>query len=130
MHPQFRQIPPGRSASTTATRCPSCAARIAATYPPGPEPTTTASNRSLAIASDQEAEGRLEGRLEIGQEARAHGAVHHPMVGRQGHPHTLAYRHVAVDHDRLIDDRPDREDRPLGRVDDRDKLVHGEHPEV
>ena len=31
MQPQFRQMPPGRSASTTATRWPSWAARIAAT---------------------------------------------------------------------------------------------------
>src|SRR5258707_15835111 len=34
-----------------ATRFPSCAARIAATYPPGPAPSTTTSKRSLTEVS-------------------------------------------------------------------------------
>ena len=39
MHPQSVQTPPSRgSFSTMRTDSPSCAARIAATYPPGPEP--------------------------------------------------------------------------------------------
>src|SRR5438477_3123367 len=40
MQPQLRQMPPKCSRSTTAVFMPSCAARIAATYPPGPPPTT------------------------------------------------------------------------------------------
>src|SRR5437660_2165161 len=44
MQPQLRQTPPGRSSSTAATERPSWAQRIAATYPPGPVPTTTTSN--------------------------------------------------------------------------------------
>src|SRR4051812_774082 len=49
MQPQFRQVPPRTGArSTTAVRRPSCAARIAATYPPVPDPITTTSY-SLAI---------------------------------------------------------------------------------
>ncbi len=36
--PQFRQIPPSLSSSIQATLAPSCAALIAATYPPGPPP--------------------------------------------------------------------------------------------
>src|SRR5512145_375343 len=47
MHPQLTQTPPGRSRSTTATRMPSCAPRIAATYPPGPAPITTRSKRFI-----------------------------------------------------------------------------------
>ena len=43
IHPQLRQTPPGRSRSITATRILSWLARIAATYPPGPEPITTRS---------------------------------------------------------------------------------------
>ena len=40
MQPTFRQTPPQYLSSTTATDWPSCAARIAATYPPGPAPST------------------------------------------------------------------------------------------
>ena len=40
MHPQFKQIPPRCSRSTTATFMPSCAPLIADTYPPGPAPIT------------------------------------------------------------------------------------------
>jgi hypothetical protein len=44
MHPIFRQVPPSVAFfSTTATFMPSCAARIAQTYPPGPVPITTRS---------------------------------------------------------------------------------------
>lgn len=46
MQPTFRQTPPQYLASTTATRLPSWAARMAATYPPGPAPSTTTSKRS------------------------------------------------------------------------------------
>src|SRR5581483_193617 len=38
MHPQFRQTPPSSWFSTTVTRAPNWAARMAATYPPGPAP--------------------------------------------------------------------------------------------
>src|SRR6185437_16328580 len=44
MQPQLRQMPPRCSRSTTAVFIPSCAARIAATYPPGPPPSTIRSN--------------------------------------------------------------------------------------
>ena len=44
MHPILRQVPPSVAFfSTTATFMPSCAARIAQTYPPGPVPMTTRS---------------------------------------------------------------------------------------
>ena len=47
MQPMLRQTPPRWRSSTHATFIPSCAARIAATYPPGPLPTTIRSKRSL-----------------------------------------------------------------------------------
>ena len=51
MQPQIRQVPPSVFCfSTTATLRPSCAARIAATYPPVPAPITTTSY-SLATIS-------------------------------------------------------------------------------
>src|SRR5947207_3238302 len=43
MQPTLRQTPPQYFFSTTAVLKPSCAARIAATYPPGPAPRTTTS---------------------------------------------------------------------------------------
>src|SRR5262249_32384274 len=50
MQPMLRQVPPRAARlSTQATRSPSWAARMAATYPPGPAPITTRSNTS-AIA--------------------------------------------------------------------------------
>ena len=43
MQPTLRQTPPQYFFSTTATDLPSWAARMAATYPPGPAPRTTTS---------------------------------------------------------------------------------------
>ena len=51
MQPQFRQMPPRCSFSTTQADRPSCAARMAATYPPGPPPTTTTSNTDFSAMS-------------------------------------------------------------------------------
>ena len=51
MHPQFRHTPPSSSRSTRAALFPSCASRMAATYPPGPEPMTTASKFLVAMGS-------------------------------------------------------------------------------
>src|SRR3954468_2713096 len=47
MHPTLRQTPPQYFSSTIAVVRPSCAARIAATYPPGPAPKTTTSNSAV-----------------------------------------------------------------------------------
>ena len=61
MQPLFRQVPPSFSFSTSVTAAPSWAARIAATYPPGPPPMTKTvlalfcpfvSDRSFTIAVD------------------------------------------------------------------------------
>ena len=50
MHPTRRQVPPSfGSFSTHSTFMPSCAARMAAVYPPGPDPMTTRS-KSVAFA--------------------------------------------------------------------------------
>jgi hypothetical protein len=43
MHPQFKHTPPQFSFSITNVFCFNCPSRIAATYPPGPPPTTIAS---------------------------------------------------------------------------------------
>jgi len=49
----LRQRPPTRSFSITAVFIPSCAARIAATYPPGPEPMTMQSYEESGIAAER-----------------------------------------------------------------------------
>ena len=49
MQPQFRQTPPSDSFSTSAVFLPSWASRMAATYPPGPAPITTASKVLVVI---------------------------------------------------------------------------------
>jgi hypothetical protein len=52
MQPTFKHVPPSvRLFSTQATFIPSWAARIAATYPPGPAPMTTRSNFVATIYS-------------------------------------------------------------------------------
>jgi hypothetical protein len=50
MHPTLRQTPPQYFSSMTAAFSPSCEARIAATYPPGPAPSTTTSKSAMGAA--------------------------------------------------------------------------------
>src|SRR3954466_109039 len=53
MQPTFKQVPPrSLSFSTSAVLSPSWPARIAATYPPGPEPMITTSNFSIFNGRD------------------------------------------------------------------------------
>src|SRR5579859_4547876 len=52
MQPTFRHVPPMYCFSTIATRPPNCAARMAATYPPGPAPITVTSNRFVSVATE------------------------------------------------------------------------------
>src|SRR5687768_2895005 len=85
MQPQFRQTPPGRSSSTAATERPSCAHRMAATYPPGPVPTTATSTLWAAIPLHEQAQRLFEQPLDVLQEPRTHGAVHHAMVAGDRH---------------------------------------------
>src|SRR4051794_28450645 len=95
MQPTFRQTPPQNRSSTTATLLPSCAARMAATYPPGPAPRTTTSNRCgigepsiLGVSKRRECRVAQEGRR-IGQEFRALLTVQNPVIERKrqgGHP--------------------------------------------
>ena len=48
MHPTFRQVPPSVAYfSIMAVFIPNWAQRIAATYPPGPEPMMTTSNELI-----------------------------------------------------------------------------------
>src|ERR1700758_502138 len=101
MHPQLRQTPPGRSSSTAATDRPSWAQRMAATYPPGPVPTTTTSNRSAGdITSQQQSQRLLEQPLDVLQEPRAHGAVHDAVIAGERELQAPTHSNVAMIHDR------------------------------
>src|SRR6202521_4534095 len=51
MQPQLRQTPPRYARSTIAVLNPSCAARMAVTYPPGPEPMMMMSKAVSAIVT-------------------------------------------------------------------------------
>src|SRR3954471_16440335 len=57
MQPTFRHTPPQYLDSTTATLLPSWAARMAATYPPGPAPRTTTSKEGMPKAYAGQATG-------------------------------------------------------------------------
>src|SRR5918996_5236495 len=64
MHASFRQRPPTLFFSTTAVFMPSWAARIAATYPPGPDPTTMQSYFDSGMRGRTLADARHEVPLE------------------------------------------------------------------
>src|SRR5438046_5582540 len=66
IQPQLRHTPPGRSFSTSATRKPYWAARIAGGSPPGPPPTMTTSNALCSAIV-----GPLELRLTAGRRSAA-----------------------------------------------------------
>src|SRR5512145_339058 len=97
MHPQLTQTPPGRSRSTTATRIPSCAPRIAATYPPGPAPITTRSNCLIAPSGRAR---RFEPEDEVVQEPRGRPPVDQPVIERQAQVHHVPRDDLPLPHDR------------------------------
>ncbi len=86
MQPQFRQTPPNWAFSTRAVRKPSWLARMAATYPPGPPPTTITSNllSLIGTSSDQHAQRVFHQALEHCQPLRRQRAIHGPVIHRQG----------------------------------------------
>src|SRR5689334_546755 len=102
MQPMLTQTPPSLSFSTTATESPSCAARMAQTYPAGPPPMMITSNWlaigrwSLVVGrwarSPHQGEWILEQGLERLQEGRARRAVDGAVVAAHGHPHLLPHR--------------------------------------
>src|SRR4051812_15180984 len=61
MHPTFRHTPPMYSRSITQVLTLSWPSRIAAGYPPGPAPITTASKRCSAMAALYHAQNFKEG---------------------------------------------------------------------
>src|SRR5206468_4549265 len=131
MQPQLRQTPPARSSSTATTDSPSCAHRIAATYRPGPVPTTTTSTFCAAIVGlDQETQRLFEEALDVLEEARAHRAVHHAVVAGERQHHAAAHPEPALLDDGHAPHGAHGEDGALGRVDDRGEFRDVVHAEV
>ena len=88
MQPTFRQVPPRYCFSITVTSAPSCAARMAATYPPGPPPITMIFFIPH-LASKQDLYGRLQQVAQRHTEARLHSAVHGTMIEGAAKTHDL-----------------------------------------
>src|SRR3954465_1419332 len=116
MQPQFRQMPPARSRSLQATLKPSCEARMAATYPPGPAPTTTRSY--LSAISEGQGDGPFQDRDDRGEQLRAQRAVDDPVGAGQRQGHALANDDLIVLHHRLAAGGAHRQDGRLRRIDD------------
>src|SRR5262245_43416896 len=107
MQPMRKHVPPSAgSSSTHATFKPSCAARIAATYPPGPEPMTTTSCLADAISHlDQHACRLFDAFLDPLQKRHGLASVDDPMIVGQSDVHHRADHHLALARNRAIDNR-------------------------
>src|SRR3954454_12498224 len=95
MQPTLRQTPPQYLDSTTATLLPSWAARMAATYPPGPAPRTTTSKCGMRTAYAWDRSGRragAEGRRKVTDLARGAGGADDPGVPRGAIPDVVDRR--------------------------------------
>src|SRR5579862_3854372 len=125
MQPQSTQVPPKPSRSTTATASPSCAARMAPTYPAGPPPTKITSYEAMRIGVRVVKGRRPSRRLGVSeyhqqrvldqlpqglQEARASCSIDHPMIATHRDPHSAANRRRAVDDHRSRLHRANGED--------------------
>src|ERR1700730_4367443 len=133
MQPQLRQIPPRCSRSTSATFILSCAARIAATYPPGPPPTTMRSKSCSAMIRpplEQHRQRIFDQALEGLEEGRTNRAVDHAMVDRQRAGHDRRDGQRAVLDDRTLFAGADRQDGAVRRIDDGGEFLDAEHAEV
>src|SRR5262245_29276646 len=136
MQPQLRQMPPRCSRSTTAVFMPSCAARIAATYPPGPLPRTIRSKEVSAIwpsppfSSQQHRQRIFDERLEGSQELRANSAVDGAVIAGEGTAHDRRHGDRAILDHRALLAGADRQDAAMRRIDDRGKVAHTVHAEI
>src|SRR5512139_1608395 len=117
MHPQLTHTPPGRSRSTTATRIPSWAARIAATYPPGPAPITTRSKCFMESPSPSDGH-RLDSADHLVQEPRGLPPVDDAMIEGEAQVDHVARHDLPVPDHGTVHDLVHRQDGRLRDVDD------------
>src|SRR5579862_8268780 len=113
MHPTFTHVPPSVwSRSTQTVSRPSCAARRAATYPPGPPPMMTTS-------VNEHARGVLDQLLDPDQEEHGLLAVDEAMIVRERDVHHRADHDLTVERDRAVLDFVQSENAGLRVVEDR-----------
>src|SRR5712691_5740839 len=154
MQPMFTHTPPSFSCSTTAVLSPSCAQRMAQTYPAGPPPRTMTSKDCAKIYSlrggllegwtvgtcliptfqqsnlQQHSQRVLEHLFQSLQIRGARCPVDHPVITAHRDPQPAPHDDaIAVGHG-LRDDAADRDDAGLGRIDDGGELIDVEHPKV
>src|SRR5262245_63381004 len=121
MQPMRRQVPPRScSFSTQATFRPSCAARIAATYPPGPAPMMTRSCCFWSMSNFEQNPRRiLEQPLDVPEKGNRFAAVDDAVVVSQRHIHHRTNDNFPFPDNGSFLNRVHPEDAALRRVDDR-----------
>src|SRR5262245_56158884 len=121
MQPMRRQVPPRScSFSTQATFRPNCAARMAATYPPGPAPMMTRSCCFCSMSNfEQNLRRILEQPLDVAEKGDRFAAVDYPVVVSQRHIHHRTNDNCPFPGNGPVLNRVHPEDAALRRVDDR-----------
>src|SRR5690606_29192832 len=133
MQPTRTQVPPRASSlSTMATFMPSCAARMAATYPPGPAPMMTMSCLEAAIDLhlEQDACGVRDCVLDAFEERAGLASVDEAVVVRQRQVHHRPDDDLTVERDGSLLDSVHPQDAGLRRVDDGRGHQRSEHATV
>src|SRR5262245_39224564 len=121
MQPMRRQVPPRScSFSTQASFRPSCAARIAATYPPGPAPMMTRSCCFCSMSNFEQNPRRiLEQPLDVPEKSDRFAAVDDAVVVSQRHVHHRPNDNLSFSDNGSFLNRVHPKDAALRRVDDR-----------
>src|SRR5690606_25580894 len=136
IHPRLRQTPPNSPLSTRVTFRPSWAARMAATYPPGPPPTT---NTSTSFAKSpttilphlhHQQFWVLQELLQPTQEAGSHITIDQAVINAEGDRQDRPDHNLSIPDHRPFGDGPDPENRHLGIVDDRREELPAERPDI
>src|SRR5689334_21372264 len=141
MHPTFTHVPPSvLSISTHTVESPSCAARIAPTYPPGPPPMMTTSTeigellfadsmsrekcpplspRRAVKSIDQHRRRIFHQLLHANEEEHGLLTIDDPVVVGEGHVHHRSNLDLAGHRHRSFLDLVQPEDADLREIDDR-----------
>src|SRR6266540_3257323 len=90
---------------------------------------TMPKSSSFAVSKNEQ-ERILDQAPERLKEACSSGAIDHAVVTAHRHAHSLTHRDVAVSNYGLVLDGADRENRRLGRIDDRGEMLDVEHAKV
>src|SRR5262245_13313626 len=121
MQPMRRQVPPRScSFSTQATFRPSCASRIAATYPPGPAPMMTRSCCFCSMSNFEQNPRRiLEQPLDVAEKSDRFAAVDDAVVVSERHVHHRTNDDLSFSGNGSFLNRVHPKDAALRRIDDR-----------